>query len=157
MATTARKHDDKELDTFSKALELLHASDWAGAAKRFSEIITQTDSIHLRDRARQMHTICEHQLADDVDIQDPYLSAVFEKNRGNLDRALALVEEAGTQDERFAFLAASVQSLRGETEEALEHLDNAIRLDPKNRVHAYHDPDFESLRENEGFQSLINA
>ncbi len=157
MATTAQTNENDTLGTFSKALELLHASDWSQAASLLEKVIADTDSIHLRDRARQMHTICEHQLADDLDIEDPYLSAVFEKNRGNLDRALALIEEAGTQDERFAFLAASVQSLRGETEEALEHLDNAIRLEPKNRVHAYHDPDFESLREDESFQSLVSA
>ncbi len=148
-------NDNADLDRFGKALELLQASDWAKAAALFKDVIAQTEGIHLRDRARQMLAICEHQLADDVEVADPYLGAVFEKNRGNLDEAMALIEKAGTDNERFAFLAASVLSLKGDIDEALEHLDNAIRLEPKNRVHAYHDPDFRELREHEEFQSLV--
>ena len=52
-----------------------------------------------------------------------------------------------TRDERFAYLAASIHALREDHEAALRLLDHSIELNPKNRVHAFHDPDFATLRE----------
>jgi len=73
---------------------------------------------------------------------------VFEKNRGNYDRALTLAKKGGrsSKDERFAYLEASIHSLEERLDEAAEALQRAIELNGKNRVHAFHDPDFAPLR-----------
>ncbi len=144
------------LDHYAEALRLLHEKDWGEAAERLERVVAGADNPQLADRARQSLEVCRQRLAEAPPAEDRYLQAVFEKNRGNLEAALELCL-AGKVDkeERYAYLAASIQALTGAEEEALEHLATAIRLDPKNRVHAYHDPDFQALRGQEGFSSLL--
>ena len=55
-------------------------------------------------------------------------------------------EDGDQKDERFAYLAASIHAAEGRTDEAAKALSRAIELNPKNRVHAFHDPDFAELR-----------
>lgn len=152
--------DDPDLDVYDKALGLMHGGKWKQAAELFDKIADQTDSPHLADRARQNRVVCRHRLAkEDGSQDDPYLQAVFEKNEGNFDTARELCKKHGKldQDERFAYLAASVEALAGSADRAVGHLATAIRLEPKNRVHAFHDPDFKSLRGSEAFAQLIAA
>ena len=89
---------------------------------------------------------------------DPFLRAVYERNRGNLEEALALCTAGGRhgKDDRFAYLAAAIHALRGESVDAARLLSAAIELDPKNRIHAYHDADFEELRSDEEYSSLFD-
>lgn len=156
---TAAPKVDLALESYDEGLRLLHDKKWKEAAKTFEEVISQSDSRQLTDRARQSLEICRRHTAADDGGGDPYLRAVFEKNRGNVEAALELCSGQGKEsgDERWAYLAASLKALSGETEEALGHLEIAIRLEPRNRVHAYHDPDFSELRGQEGFTALINA
>ena len=71
------------------------------------------------------------------------------KNEGDFDTALELCARGGLKgrDERFAYLAAAIEGLRENHEEALELLEKAIEMNGVNRVHAFHDPDFQSLRD----------
>jgi tetratricopeptide (TPR) repeat protein len=88
---------------------------------------------------------------------DPFLQAVFEKNRGNLAAALDLCRKEGREqkDERFAYLAASIHAVEGRLEEAVQALSRAIELNPRNRVHAYHDPDFAEIRRDRDHRQLF--
>ena len=82
---------------------------------------------------------------------------MFEKNRGKLDEALALCKAGGrwSKDERFAYLAASIYTLMEDYEKAASFLELAIDLNPKNRVHAFHDADFEDLRSHPEYRQLF--
>jgi tetratricopeptide (TPR) repeat protein len=88
---------------------------------------------------------------------DPFLMAVYERNRGNFEAALDLCSRGGRQgkDERFTYLAASLLAVMGEDEKAASVLAQAIELNPKNRIHAYHDSDFDSLRESSDHKQLF--
>jgi tetratricopeptide (TPR) repeat protein len=149
--------DEAAIQRYASAVALLADHNWAKAADAFRDLIAAVDSRQLRAMAQQQLDICRRQLEGDNIGQDadPYLRAVFLKNRGQLDEALALCDGSAQDDERVAFLAASVLALQGDEERAIELLDAAIRLEPKNRVHAFHDPDFESIRNHEGFKVLI--
>ncbi len=150
--------EEAAVDDFARGLKLLHSEDWAQAAKVFESVIVASDSIHLADRARQSLAICTNRLDDGADSGEPYLQAVFEKNQGNLKQALEICQEHGNPDEEpFAYLMASIQALDGAEDEALELLETAIRLDPKNRVHAFHDSDFQALHGREQFSQLVQA
>jgi tetratricopeptide (TPR) repeat protein len=146
-----------DLDDYAKGLELLHGKKWKNAEEVFARLAAETDNRQLADRARQSLEVCRRVIAPEVDAVDSYLTAVFEKNRGNHEKALELARAAGKseEDERIAYLLASLHSLTGAPEKALEHLETAIRLEPKNRVHAYHDPDFAELRGQEDFSKLV--
>lgn len=147
---------DPALGLFEKAWQRLHAQEWQKASEGFTEVLENADTSQLKERARQYLALCQ-QKTQQPEEQDPYLRAVFEKNRGNLDEALQLCQEHGNadEDERYAYLLASIRALTGEADQALEHLATAIRLEPKNRVHAYHDPDFEDLQGQEKLSELL--
>lgn len=148
-----------DLDGYAKGLDLLYAKKWKKAAEIFERLVSTTDNRQLADRARQSLGVCRRHLEPEGEGEDPYLTAVYEKNRGNLERALELCGAAGKgdEDERVAYLLASLHSLTGAPEKAIEYLETAIRLEPKNRVHAYHDPDFADLRGQEDFSQLVDA
>ncbi len=158
-ADAAAKAAKAALEDFGKALELLHGGKYSKAGEIFEQVAADAEDVQLADRARQHLEICRSQTVEDTADGDPYLRAVFEKNNGNLEQALELCQEqkAADADERYAYLMASIQALAGADDEAVGLLEAAIRLEPKNRVHAYHDPDFETLRGNEDFNQLVQV
>ena len=143
---------DPVLAKFNKALETLHARSWAKAAELFESVVQESDVPELRERARQYLSACrlqEQKAKGDTPAadEDPYLRAVYEKNRGNYAAALDLIKKnGGEKDERFAYLAASIHAAEGRKDEAAKTLARAVELNAKNRVHAFHDPDFAELR-----------
>ena len=147
------------LEFYTQGLELLHGGEWDEAAAIFKKVSEGADNRQVADRARQNLTICQNRTAKEAEDGDPYLLAVYEKNRGNLEAALKICNQEGkeAEDERYAYLVASLKALLGESEEALTHLEAAIRLEPKNRIHAYHDPDFTDLRGEEDFAGIVAA
>lgn len=155
-APGAGAESDEELRLFEEALELLHAKKWEKAAKAFEQLVTSADHSQLIDRSRQFLEVCRDQLGEGKVDTEPYLQAVFEKNQGNLEQALEICKKHGnSEEERFVYLEASLRALEGSEDEALKLLTDAIRLEPKNRVHAYHDPDFQNLRGSEEFSTLL--
>ncbi len=153
------KSEEAALADFTKGLELLHGKKWSKAAKVFEKVIADCEGMQLADRARQYLAICRQQTEEAEETDDSYLRAVFEKNRGNLERAFELCEErdGAKSEEHFAYLMASIRALDGAEDEALELLEAAIELEPKNRIHAFHDSDFKALHGREEFTELVSA
>ena len=59
------------------------------------------------------------------------------------------------KDERFAYLTASIHAVEERLDEAAQALARAVELNPKNRIHAFHDPDFAELRKNRDLRPLF--
>lgn len=157
---TAQKSAGSEIDValkdFEAALDKINKKQWSDAKSLMEKVAAEADTAQMADRARQYIEICSRQ-EDTLSSDDPYLLAVFEKNRGNLDLALEACQgEKDDKSGRFAYLKASIQALAGEEDEALRLLDEAIGIEPKNRVHAYHDPDFRELQGREEFNDLVS-
>ncbi len=163
-AARATAAADPALDAFTKALDAFHKRDWAKAAELFEATLAESDRLDLSDRARQYLAATRQKLpapgakgkakADDA---DPFLRAVYDKNRGDAVAALDLCRKEGRdqKDERFAYLAASIQAAEGRIDEAVQALSRAIELNPKNRVHAFHDSDFAELRKDRDHRQLF--
>jgi len=149
----------KQLELFERALKALHANKWQLAADGFTKVMDQADQPDLINRARRYLTIAETQLNGNprVKAEDPYLQAMYERNRGNFDAALSIAAAGGrrSKDPRFAYLVASIHVAREEFDEAAEYLKTAIELDPLSRVHAINDADFQPLR-NSDHADLFN-
>ena len=156
--------DDPALVAFTQGLQALQKKDWPRAAELLESALAQSDRSDLSARARQFLASARQHLpgkpagaAKSDEGADPFLQAVFEKNRGDLATALDLCRKEGREqkDERFAYLAASIHAVEGRIEEALQVLTRAIELNPKNRVHAYHDPDFAEIRRDRDNRQLF--
>jgi len=158
----AAAYDDPALDALTAGLQALQQKDWPKAAELFESALAQSDRSDLSARARQFLASARQQMAEkpaakEKEEGDPFLRAVFEKNRGDLAAALDLCRREGREqkDERFAYLAASIHAVEGRLEEAVQALSRAIELNPRNRVHAYHDPDFADLRRDRDHRQLF--
>ena len=164
-AKAARPTDgDPSLDALTQGLAALQGKDWAKAATLFETAVRESDRPEVRDRARQYLTVSRQKAEAGEGAKpakgaepDPFLQAVYDKNRGNYEEVLEISRKGGRdqKDERFAYLAASVHAIEGRWDEATQALNKAIELNPKNRVHAFHDPDFAELRKARDLRPLF--
>jgi tetratricopeptide (TPR) repeat protein len=151
---------DPTLTEYEAGLEAYYAKKWSVAAKKFSHVAEESDQPDIAARARLFLAACqERDAGSGEESEDPYLEAVAAKNRGDFGTALELSSRGGRRgkDERFAYLAASALALSGQIEEAVKVLLQAIEMEPENRIHAYHDPDFASLQGVPEFDALYES
>ena len=149
---------------------LVHAADLtdpsvpaAVVAATLERVVGETDRPEVRERARQLLAVSRQKAqeaggkAAKEPEADPYLLAVYQKNRGDFQAALDICRKEGrdSKDERFAYLVASIHAAEGRIEEAAQALSRAAELNPKNRIHAFHDPDFAELRKNRDYRPLF--
>ena len=150
--------DKTSVERFERALEHLHRERWEEAAKAFTEVLEGDPGSSIAERARVFREACRRKLDTSPVVEDDlYLAAVVAKNSGDLDTAIETCNRGGLKgkDSRFAYLAAAVESLRGNREESTRLLLKAIELDPANRVHAFWDPDFADVRKTPELASLF--
>ena len=154
---------DPAIDALTKGLAALQKKDWQKAAALLEKAVALADLPELRERARQFLAACQQKVQAEEPKPakgrdaDPYLQAVYEKNRGNLKEAMEICRRGGRdqKDERFAYLAASIYALEERLDEAAQGLAKAVELNPKNRIYAFHDSDFAELRKNRDHRSLF--
>lgn len=160
-AASPAAYDEPALDALTEGLKALQQKNWSRAAELFESALEQSDRSDISARARQFLATARQHLAEKPAAKsedgDPFLRAVFEKNRGDLAAALDLCRKEGREqkDERFAYLAASIHAVEGRIEEAVQALTRAIELNPRNRVHAYHDSDFAEIRRDRDHRQLF--
>src|SRR5690349_2054526 len=90
------------LDIYTEGLAALGRQDWAEAARLFETVIQESDTPELTLRARQFLATSRQKLAQNQqedraagEDDDPYLRALFEKNRGDFRRSLELCRQDG--------------------------------------------------------------
>ena len=153
--------DDPALDALTQGLAALQAKDWKKAVEHFEQAVELSDRPEVKDRARQFLTVSRQGEAGGEASRRPEPTPtsrrVYEKNRGNLAEALEISRKGGRdqKDERFAYLAASIHAVEDRLDEAAQALAQAVELNPKNRIHAFHDPDFAELRKNRDLRPLF--
>jgi tetratricopeptide (TPR) repeat protein len=154
---------DPALEALTQGLAALQAKQWAKAAEHLERAVQESDVPEVKDRAKQFLAISRQRAQGDApkpakgEEPDPFLLAVYEKNRGNFKEALEMSRKGGLdqKDERFAYLAASIHAIEDRLDEAAQALAKAVELNPKNRIHAFHDPDFAELRKNRDHRALF--
>ena len=155
-----RLANDPQVILLEQGIKLMHQEKWREAEKVFARVIKETDVKLVARPARNYAAICAEKLSKSDDkATDPFLEAVYERNRGNLDAALEICRRGGrcSKDERFAYLAAAVHAMREEWDDAAKFLALAIELNPGNRVHAHHDTDFAALQSHPEHSALFRT
>ena len=112
---------------YEKAIELFHKRHFDEAARRFEDLIEKhPDEKEFLDRARMYLGACrtgrrtKGPAAAEPD--ELYHAAVFEKNRGNIEKALELLRRNPARrdgDGRVHYLTACCLALQGDVEQAL--------------------------------------
>lgn len=132
-------------------------------AKVLFERVMQSAPSDIAARARVRVSMCEQKLSRSTPAPktpaDYYNLGVGELNARNLDLAvqyLTKADKAAPKRDEIRYALAAAQSLLGNTDSALEHLKAAIALRPENRFLAQHDDDFEPLRSEARFRSLMH-
>ena len=150
--------DDPNVQLFERAVQAANHKKWREAAKMFEQVRAETDLPALAQRARRYLAVCADNAGGGGDTaSDPYLEAVVLRNQGRFEEALALCTRGGRsgKDDRFAYLAAAIHARQGEYQKAGDLLSKAIEANPRNRVVATHDEDFDSLRRSPEHSSLF--
>ncbi len=146
------------IQVFERALTLLYAKKWSSAETAFASIVEDDGSSIMAERSRRYIEVCQRKTNPAKDDGDTYLNAVFAKNAGDLEASMELCNRGGLKgrDERFTYLAAAIEDLSENHEEAARLLKKAIEMNRANRVHAYHDPDFEGLRNDPKLAEILS-
>jgi tetratricopeptide (TPR) repeat protein len=166
-APASLREAQKELSAarkeYEKAMDAFHKRRFDEAARRFEELVEKhPDEKEFRDRAKMYLAACRNgkkaRAAAPGDAEDLYHVAVFEKNRGNLGKALDLLKKtAGKRDGdgRLHYLAACCHALQGDIDQAITNLKKAIAADDQNRIQARLDTDLTALRGHQGFAEIV--
>lgn len=149
------------LQGYEQALKLLQAQKYE-KAKSLLEKVIESGISELADRAKVHVNICNQQLAHIQNTfntpEEHYDFAVSLMNLGDFVTAREHLEILSTQRPNLDFVwygLAVLECLTGRTSESLQHLAEAIRLNPGNRFQARNDSDFRNMADDPRFTELL--
>ena len=150
------------MSLFREAMEALQRHDYDFAARQFNAILSAHPGERaLLERVRVYLGLCERALrerpAEPNTLEERLTAATAALNNGDADRAERLAREVLAEDPRHdlaLYLLAAIETRRGDYENALSYLGQAIAISPEARAQARHEADFEPLRDLEAFREL---
>ena len=154
------------LEAFEKGLRALGKKDYERAGDVFQELIeSYPDERDLLERARAYKAVCERAMTESK--RAPFKPKTFEEmvqygvflhNRGEYEEALKHLRQAAElhpKNEHAQYCLAATAARAGDTPTALKALRSAIAAGPANRAQARSDPDFDPIRDDEGFVEIV--
>lgn len=164
-ATRKTKKDVYEL--YAKALEAVQKGAYKTALTTIGRIQRGFPAeIEVLARARSLEAICNRSIEPAPKPGGPRTNAetlfdqgVYFHNRGDYEQAMELFGKALKKDSgagHVLYAMAASEALRGNVEESIAHLEQAIAQDATHRYHAANDPDLAGLREEDAFRGLVS-
>ncbi len=162
--TSSWEIEEKALKELERGVAHLQKQNYNEALERFQAIVDSfPQEKELLDRVQVYIRICkgmiDHKTPQPKKPEDFFYFGVIKANEADYDEAvkfLARALEVNPKDEKVHYVMASTLALKGERQDALKHLREAVELNATNRIYAKNDPDFEPLRDDENFQNLIH-
>jgi len=131
-------------------------------AKSLFEKVVAGLSKELADRASMHLNICNQNLnragTTFKSPEEHYDYAVSLSNLGDYENARSHLEKLQKQHPKADYVLyglAALDALEGRSMDAMKHLDEAIRLNPANRIQARNDSDFQTLFDDPRFTELL--
>lgn len=150
------------LNSYEEALKVFKRGDFARAVSLFEAIVKEYPvEREICDRSRTWIAASKARMATMPAAKTPedhYYRGVVAANEGRLDDAAGSFESTVSQDprsDRGHYALAALGGLRGEASSAVSHLAKAIEINPSNRVRALNDADFDALRDDPEFMTLL--
>jgi tetratricopeptide (TPR) repeat protein len=155
----------KAIALYQRGLKALQRRQYETAATAFGQLLEQhPDERELHERARLYLAVCKRETGPRAKpprgVEDRILAATLALNRRDVDEALALLRTAGVAEsnqDHVQYLLALAHAQRADPEAAGRHLSKAIALNPKNRVTAKHEADFDAIRESRPFRDALET
>lgn len=164
--TTRSRDEAAALQAFQAAYKHFGRGRFAEARDMFRALLAKFPGVaEVSARSRTYLSIAERRLESEkslpTDFAGLYNRAVIELNRGDLIAArnyfeLALRRESDSPDAAYAHYGlAAIYARQSETQSALDALQKALTIEPALRRRAQHDSDFQTLRTEADFETLI--
>lgn len=149
------------LHHYEVAMKLLQEGKVEKAKIAF-EAMLKNNTSDLTERVRVHLSACNRQINQKQvsfsNLEERYDYAISLVNTGYYDDAREHLEDIlkAKPSADFAFYGLSVlESLTGRSEACLQHLTEAIRLNPHNRIQARSDSDFQDMADDPRFTELL--
>jgi len=160
------RRSGQALELFEKAVRALGKKDYERARTHFSALLEQhKDQPDLVERARVYLLVCERALRPPAtfkpkSIEELLAYGVFLHNAESFADAVKYFRRAADQapkSEHAHYCLAASLARTGDVDGAVEALREAITISSEVRAQARHDADFDGIREEAGFEALIEA
>jgi tetratricopeptide (TPR) repeat protein len=150
---------------YERGLQALQRRDFAASAEALRTVIERyPDERELLERARLYLKVCERELEPKEPAPktaDEWVyAATVALNAGDEANALRHLQRALNEDSRHDhahYMMAVASARRSDSASALEHLRQAVALNPENRSLARQDPDLEDLRDEPAFKAALET
>ena len=159
--TMADPAQQKTMQEYESALKTMQEGKYDKAGDIFRKLIPQA-SPEIAERARVYLEACGRQAAKQerkfAGPEEQYDYAISLLNTGLYDEAREQLETILTKEPQadYALYGLSIlESMTGQTEQCLEHLAQAISINPQNRIHARVDSDFQDMADDPRFTELL--
>jgi tetratricopeptide (TPR) repeat protein len=149
------------LALYEKAIKLMHAGKYTEAHAAFTTMLA-TAPQEFADRIRMYIATCVGQIhngtTDFQTHEERYDYAISLLNQGHYVDAQKQLDAIRLANESadYAFYGlALLASMTGDSERCIEHMREAIRLNPQNRLQARLDSDFDGVSDDPRFTDLL--
>lgn len=149
------------LGHYEAALRLMQDGKYEKARAAFDKMLADGPG-DLSERIRMYINACMQQVAKEkaqfASCEEHYDYAVSLLNDGHYEDAreqfMAILQANSSADYAFYGLAV-LASMTGDSQTCLEHLTEAIRQNPRNRIQARSDSDFQDMADDPRFTELL--
>jgi len=153
--------ESSQSESFEEAMRLFHARDFAGALALFEKSaegpnreMAHASRLHARMCSQRLGKLIP-ELRSAEDVYHYVTGLISQRKLGEAERQLRQAMD-GSQDKDFLHYAMSlVRGLQGDLNSAAKHMEQAIRLDPKNRMIARTDQDFLEFGRHSPLRELV--
>jgi tetratricopeptide (TPR) repeat protein len=159
--TMADPAQQKTMQEYESGLKTMQEGKYDKAGDIFRKLIPQA-SPEIAERARVYLEACSRQAAKQerkfAGPEEQYDYAISLLNTGLYDEAREQLETILAKEPQadYALYGLSIlESMTGQTEQCLEHLAQAISINPQNRIHARVDSDFQDMADDPRFTELL--
>ena len=158
---TANPSQQKALQEYQSALQWLHEGKYEKARVIF-EKLSNEGPVEVLDRVRVYLAACERHLRERArafnNSEEQYDYAISLLNTGFYQEARDQFENILDSDLKadYAYYGLAIlESMTGQAEPCLDHLSRAIELNPRNRIQARSDSDFQDMADDPRFTELL--
>ena len=161
VSPVANPTHQQSLQSYQTGMQYMQEGKFEKARTVFEKLIA-VGPAELLERCRVYLSVCQNKLTDSTrsfaSLEEQYDYAISLLNTGDYSEARdqfeTILESEPAADYAHYGLAA-LDSMTGQAEECLEHMAKAIELNPRNRIQARTDTDFQNMIEDPRFTELL--